>query len=90
MQLRYGVIAKNLWSAFTPLVMVAAMLAIVWWYVVIRPAADIVPPAPATITQPAPAQESANPGALAEPEALEMDQANALATPGAEVTMRCR
>ena len=83
-QLRYGVIAKNLWSALTPLVMVAATLAIVWWYVVIRPAADIVPPPPAAITQPAPAQEAANPGALAEPEALEIGQADALPTPGAE------
>ncbi|HEX8884532.1 MAG TPA: TRAP transporter large permease subunit [Noviherbaspirillum sp.] len=74
-RLGYGVIARNLWSALTPLVMVASTLAIVWWYVVIRPAAEIAPPPPTTITQPAPAQEAADVGAsLAEPEAVELNQ----------------
>ena len=84
-RLTYGVIARNLWSALTPLTMVVVTLAVVWWYAVIRPAADLTPPPPPTapVQQTAPAQE-ADAAALAEPQALEMDQVQELSTPGSE------
>lgn len=83
-RLTYGVIARNLWSALTPLALVAVTLAVVWWYAVIRPAADLSPPpAPVPVQQPAPAQE-ADATALAEPQALEMDEAQELSTSGGE------
>ncbi|MET0963978.1 MAG: TRAP transporter large permease subunit, partial [Noviherbaspirillum sp.] len=71
----YGLVLRNLWSALVPFVMVAVTLAVVWWYVVLRPAAEFTPPPPVAVEQPAPAQEIAN-ATLAEPQALEIDQAD--------------
>lgn len=70
----YGTVLRNLWSALIPLVLVAATLALVWWYVVIRPQAEFMPPPPVSVEQQAPAQEIAD-STLAEPQALEIDQA---------------
>jgi TRAP-type mannitol/chloroaromatic compound transport system permease large subunit len=76
--LGYFGVLRNLLAALFPLLMTAATLGLVWWYVVIHPMADVEKPAPApAATQPAtpPAPGAAPPAPVEEEKPQELGAA---------------